>query len=390
MQHDASPQPPTRARLVTPVFLLITSSSFLYFIAIGALFPVLPRYVRGPLGGGNVAVGLAVGAFSLSAVVLRPLVGRLGDARGRRLLIVGGAAIIAASIALYTAADALWILFVLRLASGAGEAAFFVGAATAINDIAPAERRGEAVSFFSLALYGGVAVGPLIGESVLHGTRYSVVWVLAAALGAGAALLGAGVPDTRPPREETDATSTKFLHRAALRPGLVLAASQWGFAAFSSFVALFALQLGLGGARFVFFAYASTVFVIRGLGARIPDALGPVRTASISLVTSMTGLLAMGLARRPGVLYASTVVFAAGQALAFPALMSLAVSAAPDRERGAVVGTFTAFFDVSYSLGPISLGAVAAAFDYRGAFIAAAVVHVIGLGILLSQYRGRR
>ena len=84
------------------------------------------------------------------------------------------------------------------------------------------------------------------------------------------------------------------------------------------------------------------------------------------------------------------MLFAVGQALAFPALMSLAVSSAPESERGAVIGTFTAFFDISYALGPISLGAVAAFFDYRGAFIAAAIVHVVGLVILLSQRRAAR
>jgi MFS family permease len=43
----------------------------------------VPRYVAGNLSGGNVAVGLVVAAFSLSAVVLRPWAGRLVDLHGR-------------------------------------------------------------------------------------------------------------------------------------------------------------------------------------------------------------------------------------------------------------------------------------------------------------------
>ena len=42
------------------------------FLAIGAVLPVLPRYVHGPLGAGDVAVGVVVGAFAFTAVVGRP------------------------------------------------------------------------------------------------------------------------------------------------------------------------------------------------------------------------------------------------------------------------------------------------------------------------------
>jgi predicted MFS family arabinose efflux permease len=59
---------------------------------------------------------------------------------------------------------------------------------------------------------------------------------------------------------------------------------------------------------------------------------------------------------------------------------------------GAVVGTFTAFFDLAYGLGAVSLGAVAAAVGYRGAFLTGAFVAGAGLVLLLVSERraGRR
>jgi MFS family permease len=225
---------------------------------------------------------------------------------------------------------------------------------------------------------------------VLHGSHFAIVWTLAALLSAGASIVALSLPETRPEHEARSAGSDVILHRAAIRPGIVLTASQFGYSALSAFMALFALQLGLHGSRFVFLLYALTILAIRAVGARIPDVLGPARTATLSLCVSMCGLVVIGLAHGAPVLYAGTVVFACGQALAFPALMSLAIGAAPASERGAVIGTFTAFFDVSYALGPISLGAVAVFFDYRGAFFGAAVVHVAGLVILLSQRRSSR
>lgn len=369
-----------RPRLVTPVFVLITLATFAYFVSVGALIPTLPLYVEGPLGGGDVAVGLGIGAFSLSAVLLRPFSGRLSDVRGRRLLLVAGAALVTLSVAGYVLVSTFVPLLFLRLLTGAGEAFFYVGAAAAINDIAPDERRGEALSFFSLALYAGLALGPVLGEMVLGVDRFDAVWFLSAGAALVALLLGWKVPDTRP--EGVAKGSGALIHRAALVPGTVLAASVWGLAGFSTFVPLYARELGLEGSGLVFVTYSSLVLALRLFGARIPDRLGTRLTARLALAASALGMAIMGLwAATPG-LFLGVSVFGIGQALAFPALMSIAVRGAAASERGAVVGTFTAFFDLAFGLGAVTLGAVASTFGYEGAFRVAALVALGGLGLL--------
>ena len=70
---------------------------------------------------------------------------------------------------------------------GLGEACFFVGATTMATDLAPEERRGEAVSYWSVALWGGLAFGPVLGELLLDGSNYDLVWYVAGALGLTAA-----------------------------------------------------------------------------------------------------------------------------------------------------------------------------------------------------------
>lgn len=374
-----------RPRLVTPVFVLITLSTFAYFVSVGALIPTLPLYVEGPLGGGDVAVGLGIGAFSLSAVLLRPFVGRLSDLRGRRLLLVAGAGLVTISVAGYVVVSSLIPLLLLRLLTGAGEAFFYVGAASAINDIAPDERRGEALSFFSLALYAGMAIGPILGEAALGVDRFDAAWLLAAGAAGVALLLGWKVPDTRPP--DVVPGASPLIHRAALVPGTVLAASVWGLAGFSTFVPLYARELGLSGSSYVFATYSGLVLALRLFGAQIPDRLGTRLTSRLALSASALGMAVMGMVESPVGLFAGGAIFGIGQALAFPALMSIAVRGAPASERGAVVGTFTAFFDLAFGLGAVSLGAVASTFGYAGAFRVAALVAVGGLALLYGYAR---
>lgn len=372
-------------RLLSTSFLLVTVATMLYFLAIGMVVAILPRYVEGQLGGNNLAVGVAMGSFGLSAVLLRPFAGRLSDRRGRRPLIVVGAASVAASVAAYQVTDTIGPLILLRLLNGAGEALFFVGAASVVNDLAPAGRRGEAFSIFSLAVFTGLGAGPAIGEAVLGNGRFAAVWSLASLGTLATALIGLAIRDTRP---SADMQPGPLIHRAALGPGLLLASSVWGLAGFTAFVPLYALRLGMAGAGVVLATYSAIVLAIRSFGARIPDRFGPRRTATVSLAWSTLGLAVVATWATVAGLFTGATLLAIGQALAFPALMTIAVEGARPTERGAVVATFTAFFDLSFGLGSAALGAVGSVLGFRGVFAGGSLVAAAGLGALLHY--GRR
>ncbi len=384
-EKKASKRGASETRLVTPTFVLVTSATFAYFISIGALIPTIPRFVEGPLGKGEAAVGFAVGAFGISAVLIRPFIGRLGDSKGRRVLMIGGSALVGISILGLLFVHSFLPLILLRLTTGIGEAAFYVGAASAINDLAPNERRGEALSFFSLALYGGLAVGPVLGESVLGTDNFSLAFIVAAAATLAATLIALSIPDTRPEFDPDEPVSARrrVVHPAGLLPGVILATSVWGLAGFNTLIPLYALQLGMSGSKVVFFTYSVIILGFRSLGARIPDRFGTRRVVRTALAFSTSGLVVMGIWVEPQGLFVGAAIFAIGQALAFPTLMALALSAAPARERGSVVGTFTAFFDLAFGLGALSTGWIAETAGYQGAFLIAAAVAALGFGLMI-------
>jgi MFS family permease len=376
--------PGSRERLVTPTFVLIAMATLAYFVSVSVVLPVLPLYVRGPLGGGDVAVGVTVGAFSVTALLVRPWAGRLADRRGRRLPMLLGIGIVTVSVAAYVAASSVPALVGLRLVTGAGEALFFTGAASAIADLAPDDRRGEAISFFSLALWTGIAIGPVVGEVVLGEAGYDRVWLVAASLGLLALLLTLRV---RVPPVSPESGPSRLIHRGALLPGTAVLASIWGAAGFFAFVPLYARELGLSGSRGVFVVFSVIVLAIRFAGARLPDTMGPMRAARLSLVVSATGLAVMGVWPTTSGLFAATAVYAVGQALAFPALMSLALRGTSRGERGAAIATFTAMVDVGFGIGPAALGFVAHGFGYGGVFLIGAAVAVLGFVLLLTRPR---
>jgi MFS family permease len=253
-----------------------------------------------------------------------------------------------------------------------------VGAATMVTDLAPAHRRGEALSLYSLGLWGGLALGPLVGELVLGDDRFDAVWLLAAGCCLAAALIGLALPETRRREATASDSRSRLIHPAAIGPGVVLSLTVLGFAGLGTFGALYARELGLGGGGPVFLVYAAVILVTRTFGRRIPDRFGAKATSRVALLLLAAGLLVIGLWNAPAGLLAGTVVVGFGHALAFPALMTLAVNAAPDNERSSVVGTFTAFTELGFLVGSLTLGVVASAVGYNGVFVVCAIGPLLG------------
>lgn len=376
-------------RVLTRPFVLAVLAEFALCMSIGMLLVILPVYANDELGAGSFGVALTVAAVSPMLLLFQPIAGRIGDRKGRRVLIVAGALVAGVSVAAYALSDSLGILIAFRLFTGVGEAMLLVGAATMVTDIAPEKRRGEALSLYSLGLWGGLALGPLLGELVLRGDRFDSVWLLAAGFCLVAAAIGLALPETRPQAVGEAFAPSRLVHPAAIGPGLVLALTVLGFAGLGTFAALYARELGMDGAGLVFLVFSAVVVATRIVGRQIPDRLGPKRTSGTALILISAGLLTIGVWNVPAGLYAGTVVLAFGQALAFPALMTLAVNSAPANERSSVVGTFTAFTELGFAIGALSLGVVASAIGYDGVFIVCAVGPLLG-ALLLARIAGPR
>ena len=352
-----------------------------YFVAFGMIVPVLPRFVEGPLGGSDFAVGVVVGAFGLGAVILRPFAGRVGDRAGRRVLVLSGAVIAALAAASMVVADSVPLLVAARVVQGIGEAAFWVGIATTAADLAPEKRRGEGMSYFSFAVYTGTAFGPALGELVLDAGSYDTVWLTAAALFTLAALLGLRCPEVRP---ATPSTRTRLFPREAVVPGAILFLALCGVVGFTAFVPLYADEVGLDDASIVFVIFGLLTLSIRVLGAKLPDRLGPLRAGTFATLGMGAGLAVIAAWGTLTGLIVGTVVLAIGIAFLYPGVMTLALIGVPENQRASVVGAVSMCFDLAGAFGALLLGVIASFAGFRGAFAGGAVLAICALGVLRS------
>lgn len=372
-------------RVVTGRFLVVTAATLAYFVAVGVGLPTLPRFVKDDLGGSDVAVGLAVAAYGVAAVACRPLLSWVSQRHGQRRLMLLGSAIGAAAYLAHVLVSSLPPLLALRAVMGVAEAFQFVGAATIVSELAPEHRRAEATSYFSVAVFTGLGLGPLIGEHFAGDGRFDAAWVVAALLAGVAFLVTLLFQKPLPSldrRAAAGAPRARLLHPRGLRGGAVLAAAMVGYAGWATFLPLRADEVG-APAGLLFGLYALMVLVLRIAGAKVPERVGLGRCAAAAIVLIAAGLVVMWVVPDAAGLWLGTVVLGLGIAFMYPSLMALVLAGVDDAaDRAAIVATFTMFFEVGAAAGGLLLGGVAAVGGYTSAFLAGALVAGSG-GVLL-------
>jgi MFS family permease len=376
-------------RLISGPFVRVWLGTFAGFASFGFVLLTLPLYVHDELDRGSVAIGLAVGSASITAVLGGPPAGRLADRRGRRPLILCGAAVMIACYLLLALGPSLPLVVLIRLVAGAGEAAFAIAILTAAADLAPAERRGEAMSLVTTASYLGLTIGPVAADFILGGDRFALNWIVAASLVVLGTVAVIQLGETRPVSAH-EAPGGWLPPRTALLPGLLVLLALLGFGGFVAFSALYARELGFDRPGLIFALFGSVVVLVRTVGRKLPDRLGGRRTLVLCFVSLAAGLATIGAWQNATGLIVGTAIFAVGQALSYPAAVLLAMESSSEAERSAVVGGVTAFVDVALSLGAFTLGAVAAVTGYAGAFVVASVVALSGLLVVVPKRRSER
>ncbi len=370
------PKPP----LWTVPFTLAVASTAALFLGFYLLLPTVPVFAS-MLGASKAEVGLVVSVYSLAAMVSRLLVSRRLDRSGRRPWLLAGLAVFALAAAAYAAAGGVASLLALRVLHGVAWGWCTTALGALVADLAPLQRRGEAMGSWGLAPTVGMAVGPALGELVARAAGYSAVFL---ASGAGALLaLAVALPirETVAVRPEPPADRTKGLPRGAVLPGAVLFLSSLAYGAMVAFVPVALVDVP-GRTGIFFMIYAAAILVARPLAGRLSDRFGRRRVILPGLLLGGAGTVLLGLAPAPVPLFAAALLIGVGiGGASFPGLMALTVDRSPVAARGGAMAVFFTAYDLAIAAGAALLGPV---YDAAGFFVLNAVAAAgIGAAALL-------
>ncbi|MEP7177254.1 MAG: MFS transporter [Gemmatimonadales bacterium] len=268
------------------------------------VYPLLPAFVAGTLGGGAALLGLLDGAADLTSAVLKVVSGRLADRPGwRRPLILVGYATAVLIRPLIAVSSAAWQVVGFRVIDRVGKGIRTPPRDALIAGVTTPETRGRAFGFHRAADHFGAVVGSLAawfllsrGAEVRRVIEWSVVPGIVAFVVLAAVLRGTrAVPAPPPASPAVDAGGRVFF-----APVLALTALTF----FRVPEALLLLRLQDEGV-----AVATVPLVWAGLhvvrsassypGGWLSDHLGPRATVAAGGLVFAGVVAALGLALGP-------------------------------------------------------------------------------------------
>ena len=156
----------SQPKLWTRDFILICIATFCIFGGFQILMPILPKYAQ-TLGADEKVVGLINAIFTITAVSVRPFIGRELDIRGRKEIYLMGLFIFFLAVVGYLWAPTLLLILAFRLVHGVGWAGVSTAAGTIVADIVPPARRGEGMGYYGVASTIAMAIAPALGLTLI-------------------------------------------------------------------------------------------------------------------------------------------------------------------------------------------------------------------------------
>jgi MFS family permease len=378
-------------------FVLLWLATLLFYLGFQLLLPVVPLYAT-QLGAREAQVGLVIGAFPLTAMVLRPLAGDLADRLGRRPLVLLGTAIFMLAPLGYAAVGTVPGLLLLRLFHGTGMGFGPTAATVIVTDVTPPERRGAAMGAYGLASAAALAVGPYVGGELVRTAGFTATFVTAAAIEGLALVLAWALPETRPvaggpsagaPARDSGAEGAlaRFWRRwfspAAVLPSVLVLALYVSYGGLAALLPLFAAERRLGNPGLFFTVFALVSLVVRSPAGRLSDRLGRRRVIAPALAVAGLSLALLGAATSGAMFLGAAalygVAFGAGQ----PALLAMTADRVAPAERGRAMGTLYTAWELGILAGSILLGLAATRLGYAATWWIAGVTAGLGAAATL-------
>lgn len=330
---------------------------------LGIIAPLLPD-IEDRIGASDAGLGLALGAYALPLLLISLPLGRLADRIGHRPLLLAGMLMTVVGSLLIAFTESMGLLIASRVIQGTGSAASWIAALAVVSELAPPDRKGEAIGFALAANSVGAIAGPALGGILGDAVDFSFPFLLVAGIGLLVAAAGLFALPREEEHEPAEPTSARALIRLATT-GTVLPATLIvvvGAAAIGLVEVVVPLdaaaRLGMSAATIgaIFAATIAVELVFAPLGGRAGDRRGRLEISVVGILISAIGIVMLAVLGGTAGLIAGLAVYGVGSSLLFAAAVPWVDDAFADLARGFGYGFLNLIYAAGYTLGPIVAG----------------------------------
>lgn len=360
---------------------LLAVATFAMALGFQLLLSVVPLYAE-ESGGGSSGAGLATAVFMLSTVLTQVRMPAILDRFGYRAALVAGLLFLGLPAFLYPLTRGVVEILGITLARGVGFGILTVVFVGLLVELAPPDRRGEALGVFGVAITVPSIFGNPLGLWIVDVSGYGLVFLLGAAAPLAGLLCALGIEDIPPPaRGPGNAGFLDGLRRGPLlRLFLLFCTATSAGGVLITFLPLTVREPGLysSAAALLVFGVASTA--VRWWAGRFGDRRDPHLLLAPGLVAAACGMAA--LPQGGPLMLGGALLFGAGMGMLQNSTLLLTMDRVAENERGLGSTLWNVSFDAGTGAGALFFGFLvgatgfAAAFYLSAALLAAALILV--------------
>ncbi len=164
-------------RILTHDFILCCLSYLALAFVFTILIPTLPIYLSRS-GSNEVEIGILIGSFAVSSLLLRAFVGRGLLRIPETTFMTAGALLYALTSLAYLFVSPFWPFLVVRVFQGIGWAFFTTASITLIANISSDAHRGQSFGYFYLAHNVSNALAPPLGIFIINNFGFTFLFLV--------------------------------------------------------------------------------------------------------------------------------------------------------------------------------------------------------------------
>ncbi|MDM7237757.1 MFS transporter [Klebsiella grimontii] len=372
----------------------MTIISFIIFFVFYVQLTLLPIYIADNLHATADKAGLLVTCFLIAAIIIRPFAGQwVGKYSNKTVLMLSSLAFLVVT-ALYPLCHSIEALLFIRVLHGITFGVITTVKGTISARLIPASRRGEGISFFSLAMGLAMVVGPWIGLNMARHSAYIEAFWLCTGVSIVSIVL-ALIVAVPPVIRHADGSKPKLgfaamFDRAAMPFALVTFFMTFAYAGVSAFLALYARELDLMAAASNFLlCYAIFLMICRAFTGNVCDKKGPKYVVYPCLLAFTVGLVVLGYTHGSITMVLSGALIGIGYGSVTPIFQTQIISSVEPHKIGVANSLFFNAMDAGLALGAFVMGLMVDGVGYRSIYLMGAVLVVLAGALYILQMKKR-
>lgn len=375
---------------------------FVAMLGLGIVGPIMPLYAR-TFGATYIQIGLLSSAWSISRFIFSAPAGRLSDSTGKKKVIVGGLFVYSVVSLLYTFAWDFNSLLFFRFIHGLGSAMASPVAMAYAAELAPKGQEGKYMGTMTLAMFGGMGVGPFIGGTLTDAFSLSAPFYVMCALTAmSLAFTTLFLPETQPRDPTHDKPRPSFRkvlsNRMLLASFMYRAVNSLGNSSIMGFLSIFMASTVLDGGLGLTATDAGTVLsvgqiigaILQRPSGTLADRYDKIKLIMLGGVVSALGMASFAISHTFWEVMLARIIFAAGSALITPAISSIAAIEGRELGIGTTMSVLESAMSLGMMVGPLLSGVLADALSLKPIFYVGSAISFMGVGVFWAMLRGHK